>query len=299
MKKIIFINPHGGRAKKAGELANLLDLLKQQPDLEIKLLAKNDDLTQLAKQAVKQGATLVGAAGGDGTINGIASGLVGSNVPLVTIPFGTLNHFARDIGVSNNLSEAVQLFSEGTQQLIDVGQVNDRYFLNNSSLGIYPYLVRLREKREKELGKWRAYIWATRQALRNPPSIRVRLNAVDDIPNHELRVGLLFVANNQCDVWLPKPGHRACLTDNVLDLYVVEAKNQLKLFSLSWHFLINHLERLPEIQHSTPTEFWIETSNQNVSVARDGEVAHMQRPLMYKSCPQALWVRIPAKLDQT
>lgn len=293
MKKVVFVNPRGGRAKKPGELEKLTKILQQLPDVEIKLLNEQENPTLLAKQAVRDGAAVIGAAGGDGTLNSIASGLVGSNVPFVPLPFGTLNHFARDVGIPTDLEKAAQLMVAGSEQTIDMGQVNDRYFLNNSSLGIYPRLVSLRERREKELGKWRAYLWALRVAMRNQANLHVRLKAVEGVPDRSLEVGLIFVANNACDVWLPQPGRRPCLNDNLLDVYIVEAHNRLKLFSLAWHYLLNHLDNSPDVIHSSQTEFVIQSGSRSVSVARDGEVNYMTMPLTYKSVKNALCVRIP------
>ena len=294
-KKLVFINPNSGRAKKGDELAKLTSVLAALPGVETKLLGKLDDPTALAKAAVKQGAKVIGAAGGDGTLNAIASGLVGTDVSFVALPFGTLNHFARDINMPTDLEKAAQYMLDGPEETIDVGQVNDRYFLNNSSLGIYPRLVSLREKREKELGKWRAYVWAAMQTARDPVRLRVSFQATASLPARNLKVGLIFVANNQCDTWLPKPGRRDCLTNHTLDVYVLEARNRLKLFSLAWHFLLNRLDNYPDILHSSETDFTINSRNRKVSVARDGEVGPMVSPIHYRSLSSALRVRMPPK----
>ena len=132
MKKVLFINSTSGRAKKGKELKNLLAAAAKLPDLEVRTIHKGQNLGEIINNLLKQGVKVVGVAGGDGTINAVASALVKTGVPLVVIPFGTLNHFARDIGVPSNLDEALELFEDGVSEIqIDVGEVNGYYFLNN------------------------------------------------------------------------------------------------------------------------------------------------------------------------
>ena len=79
-----------------------------------------------------RGADAVVAAGGDGTISTVAAGLVDTQVPLGVIPLGTFNHFARDIGVTPTLEQAVQIIAAGHVRRIDVGEVNSHVFINNA-----------------------------------------------------------------------------------------------------------------------------------------------------------------------
>ena len=291
--KVVFINANGGRVKKPGELDKLREILRQFSDVEVKVLGKHDNPTLLAKQAVAQGAVAVGAAGGDGTLNAVASGLVGTKVPFVVLPFGTLNHFARDIGLSDDLAKAAALLTHGPEKIIDVGQVNQRYFLNNSSLGIYPHLVQLREQREKDLGKWRAYVWAAIQTLQHPTSYRVRLQLKKEGQPQSLQIGLVFVANNRCDVGLPHPGKRVAFDEGLLDLYVMEAKNEFSLLMLAWHYLTNRLDEAKIIRHTDTTDFTITAGRRNINIATDGEVNRLSMPIHYQSVQAALHVRVP------
>src|SRR5665213_1862239 len=116
----------------------------------------------LAKRAVGDGVTIVVAAGGDGTVNGVASVLLNTDAVLGVIPLGTLNHFAKDLGIPLGLEEAVANLVTGRTIKVDVGEVNGRPFLNNSSLGLYPSLVRQREETQKRgHNKWLAFIAAS------------------------------------------------------------------------------------------------------------------------------------------
>ena len=99
------------------------------------------DPIDIARGLVENGASIVVAAGGDGTISAVASGLIGSPATLGVLPIGRLNHFAKDLKIPLDVKKAVATIAARHMVSIDVGTVNDRAFINNSSIGIYPNLV--------------------------------------------------------------------------------------------------------------------------------------------------------------
>src|SRR5690349_12736462 len=110
----VLINPKGGTAQGKNAVANLLQLLEARlPQASIDVVPRGDQLTERARAACHAGAEIVAAAGGDGTLSAVAQALVGSNVRLGVIPFGTRNHFARDVGVPLDLGQAVGLLGGG------------------------------------------------------------------------------------------------------------------------------------------------------------------------------------------
>src|SRR6185369_7316778 len=121
-----------------------------------------EQIMAAAALGVAQGARCVVAAGGDGTISAVASCLAGTGVPLGVLPLGTLNHFAKDLGIPLELDAAITTIAEGRARVVDVGEVNGRLFVNNSSLGLYPDIVLDRERQRQRLGrgKWRALLAA-------------------------------------------------------------------------------------------------------------------------------------------
>ncbi|HVV85968.1 MAG TPA: diacylglycerol kinase family protein, partial [Kofleriaceae bacterium] len=98
-------------------------------------------LADLARAAAASGVDAVVAAGGDGTVSAVASALAGGDVPLAVLPLGTLNHFAGDLGMPRELAAAARAIAAGTIDRVDVGEVNGRVFVNNSSIGLYPLVV--------------------------------------------------------------------------------------------------------------------------------------------------------------
>ena len=101
------------------------------------------------------------AGGGDGTVNTVASAVIDTDKTFGVLPLGTLNHFAKDLHIPLDLEAAARTIIAGHTTQVDVGEVNDEIFLNNSSLGLYPRLVQKRKKKQR-LGsrKWAAFFWA-------------------------------------------------------------------------------------------------------------------------------------------
>ena len=130
------------------------------------------NINQLAAEARAVG-ELVVAGGGDGTLSAVAAALVGTDTALGVLPMGTLNHFAKDLGIPLKLEKAVQTLFTGKIARVDVGEVNGRIFLNNSSIGFYPRIVQAR-KREQRRGrsKWVAFAQAAATVFRKSAAER-------------------------------------------------------------------------------------------------------------------------------
>jgi diacylglycerol kinase family enzyme len=301
MRKIVLINSRSGRARRGHETQKLLDILANIPEVEPQILGKHDDPTLYARWLVQEGAEVVGVAGGDGTVSAVANGLAGTQTALAVIPFGTLNHFAKDLGIPPQLDKAARLLlaGEASEKYIDVGKVNQRIFINNSSVGLYPRLVRFREKHEGKFGKIMAYCFAAGETLRYPISIRVKISLEDEVKERTERVWLVFASNNHISLRLPRPGYRERLDEGCLNMYVLRASNKRDLFKTVWDFLRRKLAESQLVEEQNLTNFEVITWRHNrVSVACDGEVFRMSAPLQYKILPAALKVRLPIPPDK-
>jgi len=144
----VLINPRSGATHRRNAVSGLQQLLATQlPWATVEVLEPGSDPTDRTRAAIATGARVVVAAGGDGTVSAVAQALVGTPVALGVLPFGTLNHFAQAVGVSRHLPSAVGQLAISPVRCVDVGAVNDRFFVNNASIGLYPELVRLRAQR--------------------------------------------------------------------------------------------------------------------------------------------------------
>jgi diacylglycerol kinase family enzyme len=237
---------------------------------------------------------LVVAGGGDGTLSAIASRLVGTGIPMGVLPLGTLNHFAKDLHIPLVLADAVRLIAAGHTTDVDVGEVNGRIFINNSGLGLYPDIVRHRDRQQRTLGrsKWQALAWATWSLLRRYPFVQVRL--LIDGQAREWRTPFVFVGNNEYAMEGLRIGGRGRLDAGRLCVYVTQQPGRVGLLRLALHALIGRLRQASDFDALSATELLIETRRQRIHVAADGEVWPMTSPLRYRVRPGALRVIVPA-----
>jgi diacylglycerol kinase family enzyme len=245
------------------------------------------------ERAVEEGCETLVAGGGDGTINTAASILVGRDTSLGVLPLGTLNHFAKDLGIPLELEAAAQVVLDGNLCRVDVGEVNGRVFLNNSSLGVYPAIVRLRERyRASGLGKWIAAAWASLAVLRRHPFMAVRIIMEEQATVR--RTPFVFVGNNEYRMVGLNAGSRDLLTQGRLALYVLNAERRVGLLRLAWRVLWKGVNEVEELELLTLERATIETRRRHLQVALDGEVVPLESPLEYRIRPLALRVHVPA-----
>ena len=220
-----------GAAHVVSELNRYFDAASIQ--IEIKLAkSANNVLEEVSAAILREPSTII-VGGGDGTLNAAAGLLIGSGIALGVLPLGTFNHFAKDLHVPLDLEGAVTTIAEGYCAQVDVGAVNDRFFLNNASLGIYPQLVETRHLQQQSLGrgKWPAFVWAALAVLRRYPSVEVLLNI--DGKSLARRTPFVFVGNNRYEMQGFRIGERARVDAGELSLYVANRTGRLGLGSSS------------------------------------------------------------------
>lgn len=254
------------------------------------LVAGGEEIGRAADEAVRAGARAVVAAGGDGTVSAVASRLAGTGIALGVLPEGTLNHFAKDLGLPLALDRAIDAIAAGHQREVDVGEVNGRVFINNSSLGLYPDIVRDRERQRRRLGrgKWRALLAASAHAARRYPVLALKIDA-----NGQSRIrrsSFVFVGNNEYTMEGFEIGERASLGAGTLSLYVTQRTGRFGLLRLALRALLGRLRQARDFDMITACSLVVDTPQASVRVATDGEVTVMQTPLRYRIRPGALRV---------
>jgi diacylglycerol kinase family enzyme len=263
---------------------------------EIVLAHGGDALLQAARRGASEGFDLVVAGGGDGTQSAVASCLAHTQVVQGVLALGTLNHFAKDLHIPLKLEDAVRTLAEGVVTEVDVGEVNGRIFVNNSSLGIYPEIVRERELQRQRLGKskWRALASATLHALRRNHGLAVRVESEDE--SQLRRTPFVFVGNNAYVMEGFAIGGRESLRDGVLALYMGRHGGAWALLRLAWRALTHSLAQADDFLVVTGPAFVITTRHRRLRVATDGEITLMDTPLTYRVRPRALRVVVPASV---
>lgn len=236
---------------------------------------------------------VVVAGGGDGTVNAVASRLAGTGGTLGVLPLGTLNHFAKDVGIPQDLDGAMATILAGHVIRVDVGEVNGHVFVNNSSVGLYPRLVELRNRyQSRGIAKWAIAAWATTRVLRTHRDYDLRV-CLEGEELHR-RTPLVFIGNNRYEMSGLDAGKRETLTDGQLSLYIVRERGAMALLRLMARIVggtATETHSLDELQMQSAR---IETDRAELKVAVDGEVLRLGTPLTYRIRPRSLAVFTPA-----
>ncbi|HZW50633.1 MAG TPA: diacylglycerol kinase family protein, partial [Rudaea sp.] len=291
------VNSHAGSVQHP-ELRDRISAICAESGAEARIITSDagQAVPLLARQALDS-ADVVVAVGGDGTINAVASVLAGSGVPLGVLPFGTLNHFAKDARIPLDLDSAVRNAIAGTAAHIDVGEVNGRIFLNNSSLGLYPRMVEQRtEEQQRGASKWPAFARAMLSVLWRYPPLRAQI--VADQTTLSRKTPFIFIGNNHYDVEGRRVGSRHRLDAGELSLITARPVSRSALVWSAVRTLFQGPQPGSAFDYLTAHEIVVRVRRRRrVLVALDGEVMQLEPLLHYRIRPGALRVMLPAAAE--
>jgi diacylglycerol kinase family enzyme len=260
----LIVNPRSG---DEGPSTDQLLAAARARGIQAHVLADGEDSAELARGAVD--AEALGAAGGDGSLGAIAAVAIERRLPFVCVPYGTRNHFARDVGLDrDDPIGALDAFVARHERVVDVGRAGSRLFLNNVSFGVYARLVHRREHhrtRRDAFARARALLLTARE--RHPEPI-----VVDGQP---VAARVVLVANNAYELDAFNVGERARLDEGKLHAYVAE-----DWLPRDWH------ERVSD-------SFRIGGPSGRLRAAIDGEPVELESPVELRSEPGALHVLLP------
>ena len=203
-----------------------------------------------------------------------------------------LNHFAKDLGIPRKLEEAIGVIAAGRIARIDVGIVNDEIFINNSSIGIYPFLVLDRERMQEEgKWKWHAAVLAALRALRRFPLRKLRVRAEDETILH--RSPVVFIGNNQYGLEPGKLGTRERLDEGQLSIHVAKVESRRGFLLLVLRGMLGRLRASRDLRVLKARFAEVTSRTSRLPVALDGEVEIMTPPLRYAIRRQAWRVFVP------
>lgn len=245
------------------------------------------------RMAADRGADVVVVAGGDGTLGTAADSLAQTGIPLGILPMGTFNHFAKDLGIPIDLAEAAEVIVGGRTAAVDVADVNGRTFVNNSSIGLYPVMVDLRDeiRSTRGWGKVRSVPLASWRVLRRFPTRRLHIEV--DGESWDRRTPFVFVGNNTYEVGPRGIGARTQIAEGALCCYVAKAETRRAFVRLAIGAMMRGATGTPQLDSACGPSVTIDAQGHRVLVAVDGEVDAIRGPLRYRSRPGALLVRVP------
>jgi diacylglycerol kinase family enzyme len=291
LKGLMLLNPSSGVKLPPAEAASL-EGAAREAGLEVIHLSPDLDCHALIRERMQEGRRLFVAAGGDGTVNNVIQPLVHTDAVLAVIPIGTYNHLAKDLGIPLGWRAALEVAIGGATRQIDAARANDRFFVNNISMGLYPELVSRRESRGRDFPRWKARLLAAYSTLQKFPHVALTLES----EHHQevVRTHVLMVSNNPYDlsrIGIEAPRNR--MEGGRLSVYWLPHVPRLKLMSFIAHYLAGRVSNAPGFRSFRTARLKMQTSKKHLQVGIDGEVATMDVPLVVTTVPQALLVRVP------
>ena len=283
---VLVINEGGGSADRADEVEKqLAELL---PRAEV--VRASDDVEQALRDAAQR-CTVLGVMGGDGSINCAAGIALEAGVPLAVIPGGTLNHFAGELGVES-VEDVARALTEGSAVRVTVGSAaadgDGLYFLNTFALGVYPELVKEREKFEGRMGKWPAMAVAVRKILRDAECVAVNVDGEDR------NLWTLFAGNGHYHPAGFAPSWRERLDDGSIDVRLIDAEHRFARTRLALAVLTGRLGQSRVYEERVVGRLPVTSRQGGLRLARDGEVQDGPGHLLLRAASKPLVVFRPA-----
>lgn len=274
MKINVLYNPRSGSAQQPKQLRQLFE--RQGIRVQGFYTLDGDKSLPVTDNSI------IAVIGGDGTISAVADRLKGSRVILAPLPGGTLNHFTKDLGIPQQLEEAVARLKNARVRQIDVGTVNGKVFINNSSIGLYPSSLRERRRFEHRIGKWPAVFVAAVRAFFRLPGYEVTIN------KKTFHTPFVFIGNNDYRIDSLGVAVRTRLDQGVLSVFMAKRTSRLLLLKIAVMALVGRAHLIDEFETQITSEVVIATARKHPAVSRDGEVWRMKSPLTYRSEPASL-----------
>lgn len=292
-KGLLFLNPRSGVSLQAGESATL-GAAAENAGLDLIPLTGDVDVAATVRQRLQEGTRLFVAAGGDGTINHVMQALVNTDATLGVIPVGTYNHFAKDLGIPLDWRSALNVALAGETQQIDTARANDRFFVNNLSMGLYPELVARREELGRNYPRWKARLWAVYWTFRKYPHVTLTI----ETEHHQevVRTHVFMLSNNTYD--LSRMGieaPRGTLSEGRLSVYWLPHLPRVALMKFVAHYLAGRVREAPGFRSFRTRRMKVQSALPTLHLGLDGELFTMHTPLVITIVPQSLWVKVPRK----
>jgi YegS/Rv2252/BmrU family lipid kinase len=291
IKGTLFLNPSSGNRMAPSERARMREAFVEA-GLEVLEVKSGLPIEAIIREQLDRGRRLFIAAGGDGTINHVVQPLVNTDAMLAVIPVGTYNHFAKDLGIPLAWRDALEVAMRGSTRQIDCGRINERFFVNNVSLGLYPELVMRREEKGREYPRWKARLYAIYATLRKFPHVSF---AVETANHREaIRTHLFMVSNNSYDLSrIGVEAPRRTLEEGRLSVYWLPHVPRLALMKFIAHYLRGNVRQAPGFRSFRTRQMKLYSPKSQLRVGMDGEIFEIATPIAITTVPQSLLVKVP------
>ncbi|MEA2463019.1 MAG: hypothetical protein QOJ98_766 [Acidobacteriota bacterium] len=284
----LFLNRNSGTRADAEDLI----AAARVEDVEVLELSPELDCAKEIRDRISQGVKLFIAAGGDGTVHHIVQAVAETDAVLAVIPAGTYNHFARDLDIPLTWREALDVALNGASRQIDAARINERFFINNVSLGLYPELVARREEHGRDYPRWRARLYALYTTLRKYPHVTLSVETASQ--QEVIRTHVFMVSNNSYDLErFGVEAPRETLTEGKLTVYWLSHRSRWQLTRIVARYMAGRVREIPGFTMFRTTQMRVQSSRAFLKVGIDGELFTLETPLTIVSVPQSVTVRVP------
>jgi len=286
-RALLLINPGARRGETADDAR--ADLEASGLDLEV---VTSFDIRQVGDiiRREQSGIDRVLVAGGDGTLNAVLQGLVGTNLPLGILPVGTANNLARTLRIPSSLREAAQVAAHGSRRAIDLGWVNGRYFFTTASIGLSVGITEALTPETKQRWGALAYGVAALRALARSHPFRAEIRWAGG--SRHSRTIQIVVGNGRYYGSALPVAEDASIEDSRLDLYSLEVRHWWQLLAIAPALARGRQGKKRSVEALRATEFEIRTPAP-MEINVDGEICS-QTPATCRVIPRALEVYAPA-----
>lgn len=302
-KAPLFIAINNGSGADAPDLPNVITEKLKDLGHSVTLfeIPNGATVAESCKDLVTQAAAengIVVAAGGDGTVNALATLCYQSGATLAVVPLGTFNYFARALGIPTELDAALEVVSTGKVRKVSAGFVQEHLFLNNASFGLYPTLIRKREQASSRYGRKRfvAALSALHSLFYEQKLFAVKLHKDNASETH--RTSMVFVGNNSFQLDNLGLEVSECAENDRLAAVILKPLNRWQTCRLMWRGIVKNLKFESKLVQFCADTFEVETKRQQIDMVIDGEIVRCTTPLQFRVEGHAINVLVPAATEK-
>jgi diacylglycerol kinase family enzyme len=283
----------GDADKMVETITGLLHAHRHKVDVR---LVHGSEIKEALTQA-RRSSDAVLAGGGDGTISTAAAIFAGHKTALGILPLGTMNLFARALGIPLKLEEAIEALLAGEKRHIDIGEVNGEVFVHHVTLGLHPRIVagRKRENYRSRLGKKLAGLKVWWRLVRQAPRLTLWLTV--DAERVKLKTASLIITNNPFIEQLGGLPHSEIPDQGRLAVYAAQTRDWKELLAMSAEASLGKWESNSKLDFLEGREITIHARREKLRTSIDGELVYLRTPLRAKIIPSSLWVLCPVTAD--
>ncbi|MFW1736581.1 diacylglycerol/lipid kinase family protein [Acinetobacter sp. ULE_I001] len=297
---MIYNEKSGFHANQKDDIYEKLMTIWTSHGFEIQVfdISSEPDIKTLMQKIIQRHAQysdcgVIVAAGGDGTLNAVASQMLNQKIPMGILPLGTFNYVARVLHIPLNILEAANVIATGEPRASHVACINDQIYLNNASLGLYPLFIKKREEYNRKFGRFplNAYTSGLDVLIRDRKELKLEIEV--DGQKYPVKTPLIFFGNNQLQLKELNLKISKCAEVGEIAGVVIAKGDKATLFKTLFQTIRGKLENASDVYSFGAQKVIVYSKKPKLTVAVDGEIVSMTTPLTLHVEKNALKIMVP------